>query len=197
GTNSRGILAVKKKETPPREMDRVIEAARVGALPMDREVIHVLPQEFIVDDHHGILDPLGMSGVRLEARVHIVTAAVASAHNIVKCVNKADLEVEDIVLEQLASSETVLSPDERELGVIIIDIGGGSTNIALISGHGVKHTAVLGVGGNHITNDLAFGLNTTLPEAERPKKTYGRAYSPTAGMQETPEVRTPGGPETP
>jgi cell division protein FtsA len=167
GLNSTGIIAVKNQEITAREIDKVIEAARVVALPMDREVIHVLPQEFIVDDHHGILDPVGMSGVRLEARVHIVTAAVASAHNIVKCVNKADLEVADIVLEQLASSEAVLTPDERELGVIIIDIGGGSTNIALISGHGVKHTAVLGVGGNHITNDLAFGLHTTLPEAER------------------------------
>src|SRR5262249_36150306 len=192
GTNSRGILAVKKKETPPREMDRVIEAARVGALPMDREVIHVLPQEFIVDDHHGILDPLGMSGVRLEARVHIVTAAVASAHSIVKCVNKAGLEVEDIVLEQLAASETILSPDEREAGVIVIDIRGGSINIALISGHVVQHTAVLGVGGNHITSDVAFGLHTTLPEAERLKKAHGCTYSALVGMHETIEVRSPG-----
>jgi len=192
GMNSTGIIAVKNQEISAREIDKVIDAARVVALPMDREVIHVLPQEFAVDDHSGILDPLGMSGVRLEARVHIVTAAVASAHNIVKCVNKADLEVEDIVLEQLASSEAVLSPDERELGVVIIDVGGGSTNIAIISGHGVKYTGVLGVGGNHITNDLAFGLNTTLPEAERLKKTYGCAYSPLAGMHETVEVRTLG-----
>jgi cell division protein FtsA len=117
---------------------------------------------------------------------------VTSAHNIVKCVNKADLEVEDIVLEQLASAETMLSPDERELGVILIDIGGGSTNIALISSHSVKHTAVLGVGGQHITNDLAYGLNTTLPEAERLKKTYGCAYSPMAGMHEILDVRSLG-----
>ena len=192
GINSTGILAVKNQEITTREIDKVIDAARVVALPMDREVIHVLPQEFIVDDHRGILDPLGMSGVRLEARVHIVTAAVASAHNIIKCVNKADLEVEDIVLEQLASSEAVLSPDERELGVIIIDIGGGSTNIALISGHSVTHTAVLGVGGNHITNDLAFGFHTTLPEAERLKKAHGCAYSSLVGMHETIEVRSPG-----
>jgi len=192
GLNSTGIIAVKNQEITAREIDKVIDAAQVMALPMDREVIHVLPQEFIVDEHRGILDPLGMSGVRLEARVHIVTAAVTSAHNIVKCVNKADLEVEDIVLEQLASSETMLSPDERELGVVLIDIGGGSTNIALISGHGVKHTAVLGVGGHHITSDLAFGLNTTIPEAERLKKTYGCAYSPMAGMHETIEVRSLG-----
>jgi cell division protein FtsA len=192
GLNSTGIIAVKNQEITAREIDKVIDAARVVALPMDREVIHVLPQEFIVDDHRGILDPLGMSGVRLEARVHIVTAAVTAAHNIVKCVNKADLEVEDIVLEQLASSESMLSPDERELGVVLIDIGGGSTNIALIAGHGVKHTAVLGVGGNHITSDLAFGLHTTIPEAERLKKTYGCAYSPMAGMHEIIEVRTLG-----
>ncbi len=192
GINSTGILAVKNQEITTREIDKVIEAARVVALPMDREVIHVLPQEFIVDEHHGILDPLGMSGVRLEARVHIVTAAVASAHSIVKCVNKADLEVEDIVLEQLAASETILSPDERELGVVIIDIGGGSINIALISGHVVQHTAVLSVGGNHITTDLAFGLHTTLPEAERLKKAHGCAYSSLVGMHETIEVRSPG-----
>jgi len=192
GINSTGIIAVKNQEITAREIEKVIDAARVVALPMDREVIHVLPQEFIVDDHDGILDPLGMSGVRMEARVHIVTAAVTSAHNIVKCVNKADLEVEDIVLEQLASAETMLSPDERELGVVLIDIGGGSTNIALISGHAVKHTAVLGVGGQHITNDLAYGLNTTLPEAERLKKTYGCAYSPKAGMHEIIEVRSLG-----
>ena len=192
GINSTGILAVKNQEITTREIDKVIEAARVVALPMDREVIHVLPQEFIVDEHHGILDPLGMSGVRLEARVHIVTAAVASAHSIVKCVNKADLEVEDIVLEQLAASETILSPDERELGVVIIDIGGGSINIALISGHVVQHTAVLSVGGNHITTDLAFGLHTALPEAERLKKAHGCAYSSLVGMHETIEVRSPG-----
>ncbi len=192
GINSTGILAVKNQEITTREIDKVIEAARVVALPMDREVIHVLPQEFIVDDHHGILDPLGMSGVRLEARVHIVTAAVASAHSIVKCVNKADLEVEDIVLEQLAASETILSPDEREAGVVIIDIGGGSINIALISGHVVQHTAVLGVGGNHITSDVSFGLHTTLPEAERLKKAHGCTYSSLVGMHETIEVRSPG-----
>lgn len=193
GINSTGIIAVKNQEITAREIEKVIDAARVVALPMDREVIHVLPQEFVVDDQRGILDPLGMSGVRLEARIHIVTAAVASAHTIVKCVNKAELEVEDIVLEQLASSEAVLSSDEREAGVVIIDIGGGSTNIALISGHGVKHTAVLGVGGNHITSDLAFGLNTPLHEAERLKKAYGCAYSPlVTGSDSAIEVRSLG-----
>jgi cell division protein FtsA len=192
GMNSTGIIAVKNQEITAREIDKVIDAAQIVAMPVDREVIHVLPQEFIVDEHRGILDPTGMSGVRLEARVHIVSAAVASAHNIVKCVNKADLEVEDIVLEQLASSQMLLSPEERELGAVLIDIGGGSTNVALISGHGVKHTAVLGVGGNHITNDLAFGLNTTLPEAERLKKAYGCTHSSVGGMHDAVEVRSLG-----
>lgn len=192
GMNSTGMIAVKNQEITAREIEKVIDAAQIVAMPMDREVIHVLPQEFIVDDHRGILDPTGMTGVRLEARVHIVSAAVTSAHNIVKCVNKADLEVEDIVLEQLASSEMLLSPEERELGAILIDIGGGGTNLVLISGHGVKHTAVLGVGGNHITNDLAYGLQTTPQEAERIKKSHGCVYNATASMQETVEVRSLG-----
>jgi cell division protein FtsA len=192
GINSTGIIAVKNQEITGREIDKVIDAARIVALPVDREVIHVLPQEYIVDDQRGILDPLGLSGVRLEARVHIVTAAVASAHNIIKCVNKAGLEVQDIVLEQLAASETTLSSEERESGVIIIDIGGGTTNIALLSGHSLKHTTVLAVGGHHITSDLAYGLNTPIAEAERLKKTCGCAYSPLAGTHQTVEVRSIG-----
>ena len=148
GINSTGIIAVKHREITLREINQVIDAARAVSLPMDREAIHVLAQEYIVDDQAGILDPLGMAGRRLEARVHIVTAAVASAHSIVKCVNTAGLEVEDIVLEQLASAEATLTPDEREHGAVIIDIGGGTTDIALLAGNSVKHTAVLGVGGN-------------------------------------------------
>lgn len=178
GINSTGIIAVKNHEITMREINQVIDAARVVALPMDREVIHVLPQEFIVDDQTGILEPLGMSAVRLEAKVHIVTAAVTSAHNIVKCVNKAGLEVEDIVLEQLASGEATLTPDEREQGAVVVDIGGGTTDIAILMGSSVKHTAVLAVGGNHITNDLAFALGTSITEAERIKKAHGCAYSP-------------------
>jgi cell division protein FtsA len=184
GINSTGIIAVKNQEITLREITQVIDAARAVSLPMDREVIHVLPQEYIVDGQAGILDPLGMVGRRLEARVHIVTAAVASAHNIIKCVNKAGLEVEDIVLEQLASSEATLTPDERELGAVIIDIGGGTTDIALLAGSSVKHTAVLAVGGNHITNDLAYGLSIPVPEAERLKKAWGCAYSPLVGARE-------------
>lgn len=188
GINSTGIIAVKQQEITLKEINQVIDAAQAVSLPMDREVIHVLPQEYIVDGQTGILDPLGMAGKRLEARVHIVTAAVASAHNIVKCVNKAGLDVEDIVLEQLASGEAVFTPDERELGAVVIDIGGGTTDIALLAGSRVKHTAVLAVGGNHVTNDVAFGLSVPAAEAERLKKTYGCAYSPLIDPQEVIEV---------
>ncbi|MGQ4809087.1 Cell division protein FtsA [Candidatus Entotheonellaceae bacterium PAL068K] len=188
GINSTGIIAVKHQEITLREINQVIDAARAVSLPMDREAIHVLAQEYIVDDQAGILDPLGMAGRRLEARVHIVTAAVASAHNIVKCVNTAGLEVEDIVLEQLASAEATLTPDEREHGAVIIDIGGGTTDIALLVANSVKHTAVLGLGGSHITNDLAIGLNLVGPEAERFKKAYGCAYSPLVQTQEPVEM---------
>ncbi len=192
GLNSTGIIAVKSPEITWREINQVIDAARAVALPMDREVIHVLPQEFIVDDLSGVMDPLGMSAVRLEAKVHIVTAAVTSAHNIVKCVNKAGLEVEDIVLEQLASGEAALTPDEREQGAVIIDIGGGTMDIAMLAGNSVKHTAVLAVGGSHITSDLAFGLGTPLPEAERIKKASGCAYSPLVDRYEVVEVHREG-----
>jgi cell division protein FtsA len=192
GINSTGIIAVKNGEITLREVNQVIEAARAVALPMDREVIHVLPQEYLVDDQAGVMDPLGMSARRLEARVHIVTAAVASAHNIVKCVNKAGLEVEDIILEQLASGEATLSADERELGAVIIDMGGGTTDIALLSGNSVKHTAVLAVGGSHITNDLTFGLSLPALEAERIKKAHGCATRDLVDPQATVEVRTNG-----
>ncbi len=192
GINSTGIIAVKSQEITLREIHQVIDAARAVSLPMDREVIHVLPQEYIVDDQEGILDPLGLEGRRLEAKVHIVTAAVTSAHNIVKCVNRAGLEVEDIVLEQLASGEATLTPDERELGAVIIDIGGGTTDIALLAGNSVKHTAVLAVGGSHITSDLAFGLNILAPEAERLKKSHGCAYSALVDTDEAVDIRNPG-----
>jgi cell division protein FtsA len=192
GINSTGIIAVKSQEITLREIHQVIDAARAVSLPMDREVIHVLPQEYVVDDQEGILDPLGLEGRRLEAKVHIVTAAVTSAHNIVKCVNRAGLEVEDIVLEQLASGEATLTPDERELGAVIIDIGGGTTDIALLAGNSVKHTAVLAVGGSHITSDLAFGLNILAPEAERLKKSHGCAYSALVDTDAAVDIRSPG-----
>jgi cell division protein FtsA len=144
---------------------------------MDREVIHVIPQEFIIDDQDGILEPLGMSGVRMEAKIHIVTAAVTSAQNVVKCANKAGLNVMDIVLEPLASAEASLQEDERDLGVCLIDIGGGTTDVAVFADGSIKHTSVLGLGGYHITNDIAVGLRTPFEEAERIKKKFGVAAS--------------------
>jgi len=173
--NSHGIVAVKDREVREGDVKRVIDAAKAVAIPMDREVIHVIPQEFIVDDQEGIREPLGMAGVRLEAKIHIVTAAVTSAQNIVKCANKAGLNVIDIVLEPLASAEAVLAEDERELGVCILDIGGGTTDIAVFADGAIKQTCVLGLGGYHISNDIAVGLRTPFDEAERIKKKFGVA----------------------
>ena len=193
GFNSQGVIAIKNREVSPEDVKRVIEAAKAIAIPMDREVIHILPQEFIIDDQDGIREPLGMSGVRLEARVHIVTGAVASAQNIVKSCNRAGLEVADIVLEQLSSSEAVLSADEKELGVALIDIGGGTTDIAIFVDGAIKHTSVLSLGGNHLTNDIAVGLRTPMAEAERIKQKYGCCLSSLVGKDETIEVPSVGG----
>ena len=187
--NSHGIIAAKGREIEQKDVERVIEAAKAIAIPLDREVIHVLPQEYIVDNQDGIKTPLGMAGVRLEAKVHIVTAAVTSAQNIVKCVNKAGLTVSDIVLEQLASSESVLSPDERELGVAMIDIGGGTSDLAIFYQGAIKHTAVLTVAGAQMTNDIAIGLRTPNAEAEKIKQSFGCAYSPL--IEEGDNIETP------
>ena len=173
--NSHGVVAVKDREVREGDVKRVIDAAKAVAIPMDREVIHVIPQSFIIDDQDGIREPLGMCGVRLEAKIHIVTAAVASAQNIVKCCNKAGLNVVDIVLEPLASAAAVLGDDERDLGVCMIDIGGGTTDIAVFADGSIKNTSVLGLGGYHFTNDIAVGLRTPFEEAERIKKKYGVA----------------------
>ncbi|MDD9802785.1 MAG: cell division protein FtsA [Deltaproteobacteria bacterium] len=175
GMNSHGVVAVKEGEVTENDLRRVIDAAKAVAIPMDREVIHVIPQEFVVDEQSGIREPLGMHGVRLEARIHIVTAAVASAQNIVKCANKAGLNVADIVLEPLASAEAVLAGDERDLGVCLVDIGGGTTDIAVFANGSIAHTSVLGLGGAHVTNDIAIGLRTPFEEAERIKKRFGVA----------------------
>jgi cell division protein FtsA len=175
GFNSHGIVAVKNQEVTDSDVRRVIDAAKAVAIPMDREVIHVIPQEFIIDEQDGIREPIGMSGVRLEAKIHIVTAAVTSAQNIVKCANRAGLNVMDIVLEPLASAEAVLAHDERELGVCLIDIGGGTTDIAVFVDGSIKHTSVIGVGGYHLSNDIAVGLRTPFDEAERIKKRFGVA----------------------
>ena len=193
--NSHGIIAVKGREISEKDMERVIEAAKAIAIPLDREVIHVLPQEYIVDNQDGIKTPLGMAGVRLEAKVHIVTAAVTSAQNIVKCVNKAGLTVSDIALEQLASSESVLSQDEKELGVAMIDIGGGTSDLAIFYQGSIKHTAVLTIAGAQMTNDIAIGLRTPNSEAEKIKHSFGCAYSNLIEEGENIEVPSVGGRE--
>jgi cell division protein FtsA len=192
GSNSHGIVAVKSREVTQGDLKRVIDAARAVAIPMDREVLHVLPQEFIVDEQDGILEPLGMSGVRLEAKVHIVTGAVTSAQNIIRCCNRTGLEVADIVLGQLASSEAVLVPDEKELGVALVDIGGGTTDLVVYSQGAVRQTAIFGLGGNHLTNDIAVGLRTPLIESEKIKTKYGCALTSMVKKEETIEVPSVG-----
>ncbi len=193
GFNSRGIVAIKGAEVTQQDVDRVIDAARAVAIPMDREVIHVLPQEFIVDDEHGIQNPVGMSAVRLEAKIHIVTGAVTSAHNIVKCANRAGLDVCDIVLESLASGEAVLTDEEKELGTALLDLGGGTTDLAVFSGNNIKHTFVLALGGNNLTNDIAVGLRAPIAEAEKIKKKYGTCIARNINNDETIEVPGMGG----
>ena len=188
GFNSHGIVAVKNKEVMPRDLERVIDAAKAVAIPMDREVLHVLPQDYIIDDQDGIRDPLGMSGVRLEAKVHIVTGAVTSAQNIVKCCNRAGLNVAEIVLSPLAAAEAVLADEERELGVALVDVGGGTTDIAVYHDGTVKHTAVVPIGGNHITNDIATGLRTAFNDAERIKQRHGFARASMVTGAERVEV---------
>ena len=196
GFNSHGVIAVKNKEVSQFDIDRVLEAAQAVAIPPDREVIHIIPQEYILDEQEGIREPLGMSGVRLEAKVHIVTGAVTSAQNIVRSVNKAGLEVKDIVLEPLASSDAVLDRDEKELGVAMVDIGGGTSDLAIFFEESIKHTSVLAIGGNHITNDIAIGLRTPQAEAEKIKKTYGCAMTALVKKDDTIEVPSTGGRES-
>ena len=191
--NSRGVIAIKNKEVTHADINRVIDAARAVAIPLDREVLHVIPQEFIIDEQDGIKEPLGMSGVRLEAEVHIVTGAVTSAQNIIKSVNRAGLHVIDIILQPLASSEAVLTSDEKELGVAVVDIGGGTTDIATFVNGSLWHTAVLGIGGNHLTNDVAVGLRTPASEAEKIKVKYGCALTSIVKENETIEVPSVGG----
>ena len=193
GLNSHGVIAVKNREIGPNEVKRVIDAASAVAIPMDREVIHVIPQEFIVDGQDGIKDPVGMSGVRLEGRVHIVTGAITSAQNIIKCANRAGLDVDDIVLEQLGSSEAVLTPEEKDLGVAIIDMGGGTTDLVIFSNGSIKHTAVFSVAGSHVTNDIAMGLRTPVEEAEKIKRRYGCSLVSMVRKDETIEVPSVGG----
>ncbi|TMA97842.1 MAG: cell division protein FtsA [Deltaproteobacteria bacterium] len=187
--NSHGIVAVKNKEVTQRDLERVIDAAKAVAIPMDREVLHVLPQDYIVDDQDGIKDPLGMSGVRLEAKVHIVTGAVTSAQNIIKCCNRTGLNVAEVVLAPLAAADAVLTDEQRELGVVLVDMGGGTTDIVIYHEGTLKHTAVLGIGGNHVTNDIAAGLRTPFNDAERIKQRYG--YATAAMVSDAERVDVP------
>ncbi len=193
GINSHGIVAIKEKEVKDTDVSRVIDAAQAVAIPLDREVIHVIPQEYIVDGQDGIKEPIGMSGVRFEAKVHIVTAAVTSAQNIVKCANRCGLNVNDIILQPLASAESILTREEKDLGVALLDIGGGTSDLVIFSEGAVVHTSVITLGGNHITNDIAVGLRTPTAEAERIKQKYGCALSSMVQKDETIEVPSVGG----
>ena len=190
--NSHGTVAIKDKEVGPNDVDRVIESARALAIPADQKVLHVLPQEFIIDGQEGIREPIGMSGVRLEAKVHIVTGAVSAAQNIVKCVRRCGLEVDDIILEQLASSMAVLTDDEKELGVCMVDIGGGTTDISVFTEGAIRHTAVIPIAGDQVTNDIAVALRTPTANAEEIKKKYGCALTQLATSEESIEVPSVG-----
>jgi cell division protein FtsA len=191
--NSRGIVAIKGPEVTKNDVERVIDAARAVAIPMDREVIHVIPQEFIIDDQGGIQNPVGMSGIRLEAKIHIVTGAVTSAHNIVKCANRSGLDVCDIVLEPLASGEAVLTNEEKDLGTALLDLGGGTSDLAIFFGKNIKHTFVLSLGGNNLTNDISIGLRASQAEAEKIKIKYGTCVTQNISSEETIEVPGMGG----
>jgi cell division protein FtsA len=193
GVNSTGTVAIKDKEVRPGDVAKVLELARAIALPVDRHIIHVLPQEYKIDGQDGVREPLGMCGVRLEARVHIVTAAAAAAQNIIKCCTRCDLEVLDIVLEPLASGEAVLEEDEKGLGVALVDIGGGTTDIAIFTDGAVAHTSVIPIGGHQLTSDIAFGLRTPPHEAEKIKIRSGCALSGMVAEDETLEVASVGG----
>jgi cell division protein FtsA len=193
GLNKNGIVAVKDKEIREADVARVIDAAKAVAIPMDREVVHVLPQQYVVDDQDGVRDPLGMSGVRLEAKVHIVTAPIAAAQNVVKCANRCNLQVADIVLESLAAGYAVLEDDEKELGVCVVDIGGGTCDLMVYDGGAIVHTAVLPIGGGHVTNDIAIGLRTPLEAAEKIKRKYGSAWPQSIDDGDLIEVPSTGG----
>lgn len=169
GLNSHGVTAIKDQEVTSADVERVMEAARVVAIPADQKILHIMPQEFIIDHQEGIQDPIGMSGVRLEARVHIVTGAVSAAQNIIKCVQRCGLEVDDVILQQLASSRAVLTRDEKELGVCLLDIGGGTSDLAVFTDGAISHTAVIPIAGDQVTNDIAVAFRTPTQSAEQIK----------------------------
>ncbi len=190
--NSHGIVAIKDKEVVTGDIERVLDAARAVAVPADQKILHVLPQEYVIDNQEGIREPIGMSGVRLEAKVHLVTGAVSAAQNIIKCIRRCGLEVDEVILEQLASSYAVLTDDERELGVCLVDIGGGTTDIAVFSDGAIQHTAVIPIAGDQVTNDIAVALRTPTPHAEDIKIKYACALTQLAGQDQTIEVPSVG-----
>ena len=190
--NSHGIVAIRDREVTAHDVDRVIDAARAVAIPADQKVLHVLPQEYVIDSQEGVKEPLGMSGVRLEAKVHLVTCAVNAAQNIEKCIERCGLMVEDIILEQLASSFAVLTEDERELGVCMVDIGGGTTDIAVFTEGAIRHTANIPIAGDQVTNDIAMALRTPTQYAEDIKIEHACALAQLAGLDETIKVPSVG-----
>ncbi|MCB1690235.1 MAG: cell division protein FtsA [Halioglobus sp.] len=190
--NSHGIVAIKDKEVYRADLERVIDAAQAVAIPADQKILHILPQEYVIDNQEGIKEPMGMSGVRLEAKVHLVTCAVNAAQNIEKCIRRCGLEVEEIILEQLASSYSVLTDDERELGVCLVDIGGGTTDIAIFTEGSIRHTGVIPIAGDQVTNDIAMALRTPTQHAEEIKIKYACALTQLAGADDTIKVPSVG-----
>ncbi|HEX4975139.1 MAG TPA: cell division protein FtsA [Pseudomonadales bacterium] len=190
--NSHGIVAIKDKEVVQADVDRVIDAAKAVAIPADQRILHILPQEFIIDEQGGVREPLGMAGVRLEAKVHLVTCAVNALQNIEKCARLSGLQTQDVVLEQLASSYAVLTDDEKELGVCMIDIGGGTTDIAVFTGGAIRHTAVIPIAGDQVTNDIAMALRTPTQYAEEIKMKYACALTQLAKPDERIKVPSVG-----
>ena len=190
--NSHGIVAIKDKEVRQYDIDRVIDSARAVAIPADQKILHILPQEFVIDQQDGIKEPIGMSGIRLEAKVHMVTGSVSAAQNIVKCIRRCGLEVEDIVLEQLASCTSVLTEDEKDLGVLLCDIGGGTTDIAIFAKGAIKHTAVIPIAGDQVTNDIAVALRTPTKNAEEIKCKYACALTQLASDEDMIEIPSMG-----
>ena len=186
--NSHGIVAIKDKEVTQYDIDRVIDSARAVAISADQKILHILPQEFVIDLQDGIKEPIGMSGIRLEAKVHMVTGSVSASQNIIKCIRRCGLEVEDIVLEQLASCNAVLTEDEKELGVCLIDIGGGTTDIAIFVDGAIRHTAVIPIAGDQVTNDIAVALRTPTINAEDIKRKYACALTQLANVDDSIEV---------
>lgn len=193
GFDSSGAVGLRGKEVSASDVDRSIDSAKAVYVPLDREVLHVIPAEFVLDGQDGITDPIGMSGVRLEARVHIITGAASPMQNLLKCCEKAGLQVSDVVFEPLASAHAVLTAEEKESGAILVDLGGGTTDIALFRGGSLRYAAVIGVGGNHFTNDIAVGLRITMSEAEKLKKISGAAYERMIASAEEIQITQAGG----